>query len=132
MTKRTVLGVVAGFLIATLIGYAVEFINAQFWLPEGTNWFSIEDMKAVIPTLPPYAAIPNLIGALVGMYLGARAAGRIARTGSPNPGYVVTGLVYLQGVIPQFIVETPLLALAIGSALMLTAGYLGSRAGAKI
>lgn len=127
-----VLGIVAGFLIAALIGYGVEFINAQFWLPEGTNWFSMEDMKAAIPNLPPYAAIPNIIGALVGLYLGARTAGRIARNGSPTPGYVVTGLIYLFGVIPQFIVETPLWAIAVGSVLMLAVGYLGSRAGAKV
>lgn len=129
---RVVWAVVAGFLIAALISYAVEFINAQFWFPKDANWFSMEDVKRVIPTLPPIAALPNIIGGIVGLYLGTRTAGRIARDGSPVPGYIVTGVYYIQGVIPQFYVEEPLWAIAVGSVVVLLVGYLGSKAGAKV
>jgi hypothetical protein len=132
MRSRTFLAVLAGFLIAGIIGYGVEFINSRFWLPEGVNWFSMEEMKEVIPTLPLIAGVPNLIGAIVGMYLGTRTAGRIARSGTPKPGYVVTALVFLQGVIPQFIVEEGPFPIVVGSVLMLATGYFGSRAGAKV
>ena len=131
-TVRVIVAVVAGFLIAGLMGYGVEYINAKFWLPPDVNWFSMEDMKAAIPNLPPYAALPNLIGGMVGLYLGARVAGKIARNGSMVPGYLVTALILIQGIIPQFIVEEPLWMIALGSILMFTAGYLGTKAGSKV
>jgi hypothetical protein len=128
---RVALGIIAGFLLAAFIAYGVEYINHFFWFPPDVNWFDPQEVIAFVPNLPVYAALPNLIGGIVGVYLGTRWAGRIARTGTYTAGIGVIALIILQGVAVQIVAPQEWWVFAVSAAAVLVAGYYGTRAGVK-
>jgi hypothetical protein len=90
---RTLGAILAGFLLAMSLAYLVEYINHFFWFPPGSNYFDTEQLKEIIPTLPPVAGVPNLLGAMLGVFLGTRWAVRLNRKPSRVPGYAILGLI---------------------------------------
>lgn len=127
---RTALGSIVGFLVAGLIAYGVEYINHFFWFPPGVNWFDPAQVEAVIPTLPAYAALPNLLGGMLGTYCGTLLAGRIAANGKYTAGIGVIALIIAQGVAVQAIVPQPWWVLVVSAVAVLVCGYFGTRKGA--
>lgn len=128
---RTLVAILAGFLLAMFIAYGVEYINHFFWFPAGSNYFDTEQLKDIIPTLPPIAGVPNLIGSMAGVFLGTRLAVRKAGGSAMFPGYAIAGLILLQGAIIQMVVPQEWWVLAISAIALFVATYFGSRAGLK-
>lgn len=129
---RTIGAILAGLLLALGIAYLTEYINHFFWFPPGSNYFDTEQLKQIIPTLPLIAGVPNLIGAMLGIYLGTRWACRLAGNGSRVPGYAVLGLILLQSLVIQMVVPQPAWVLVVSGAAALVATYFGTEAGIKL
>ncbi len=92
--SRSLLGVVAGFLVAGLVIFLAALIGHKMYpLPPGVDPNDPEAMARVVRQLPVAAFLFVLVGWMAGAGAGAWVAERVSGSGARWPGGVVGGLV---------------------------------------
>ena len=101
---RTILGAVAGLVVAVVTIMLVEFAGHQVYPPpEGLNPMVTEDM-AIIMQLLPFGAMLFVVAAwVIGAFEGGFVAALIARKGHPRAAAIVPALMVMAGVVAMVI-----------------------------
>ena len=101
---RTILGAVAGLVVAVVTIMLVEFAGHQVYPPpEGLNPMVTEDM-AIIMQLLPFGAMLFVVAAwVIGAFEGGFVAALIARKGHPRAAAIVPALMVMAGVVAMII-----------------------------
>jgi len=123
---KTVLGVVAGIVVAFLCVGGIEAIgHLIFPPPPDTDLTDPAQVARIMELAPPaaiaFVALAWFVGALAGAFVADKIAGRALA------GWVVALLVLAGGVATMMMIPHPMWMWAIGIALPLIAGWLAQR-----
>ena len=104
---RTILGALAGLVLAVVTIMLVELAGHQLYPPpEGLNPMVTEDMAKIIQSLPAGAMLFVVAAWVIGAFDGGFVAAWIAGKGHPRAAAVVPALMVMAGVIGM-IVQMP-------------------------
>ena len=129
---RTVLSVIAGIVVA----FAIVFISDALFhalvpsAPPPADTGNREAMAAYVAGQPIGVLIALLAAWALGAFAGSALAAHLARRGE-MPGWIVTGLFLLATAANFMMVPHPMWMVVLGVALILAAGWAGSRAGTR-
>ena len=122
-TVRTILAVIAGFIVAALATWALELLGHRLYpSPPGIDPFTPEGAERFIASLPPQALMFVLLAWFVGSLLGTLTAVRIGRRALP--AWIVCGLVVAGGGWSMFTLPHPAWMIAAGLSLPVLATLL--------
>ncbi len=123
---RSVLGVIAGVIVAMLIISLVEFGGSLLYIVDPDVVLSGDTDQ-----VPFIAYITILVAWALGSFVGAWLAGRIAGRGPLLHGMIVTVLLLIAGVINMLLIPHPVWVWGLGIAGFILCGYAGARLAAK-
>jgi hypothetical protein len=129
---RTILSVIAGILVAFAVTFASDALFHALVpsAPPPADTGDREAMRAYVAGQPTGVLIALPAGWSLAAFAGSALAARLARRGA-MPGWIVTGL-FLLGTAANFLmVPHPTWMVVLGVALILAAGWAGSRMGAR-
>jgi hypothetical protein len=125
---RSVLAVIVGLVVASVIITAFEIVNSQVYpLPPGVDPTDQEALRAVAKDIPTGAFVLVIAGWAAGALAGAWSAGRIAGRSPLVHGLVVAVLLLTFGVINMLLIPHPLWVWLVGIVAFLGCGYAGAR-----
>ena len=123
---KTVLGVLAGIVVAGLCVFAIEFIgHSVFPPPADTDLSNPAHVERLMATLPVGAFVFVLVGWFVGALAGAWVAIRIAQ--QSLAGWIVAAFVICAGGYTMMIIPHPVWMWVAGIALPIVGAWLAQR-----
>lgn len=129
---RTILGVVAGVVVAWLTITASQFASAaMFPPPPGLDLRDPGQLAAFIAAVPPVAMALVVIGWTLGAFAGAAVAARISRKHALAAALLVAALVVAGVIANSTLIPHPLWMTVLGVALPLPAAWWAARLAAK-
>ena len=128
---RSVVAVVAGFVLASVIMTAVEFVNGHHVYPElGKMAEGMTDREAIrqlLASAPAGALLVVILGWILGSLAGGFAAAWIGRRSPVGHSLVLGGLLTLAGIANNLMIPPPLWFWIAGLVVFLPAAYAGGR-----
>lgn len=128
---RSVIAVVAGFVLASAVMMVIEFINGHVLHPDlgtaaagMTNPDAIRDLLASAP-VSVFAVV--LIGWLLGSVAGGWVTARIAPTSKINHALVLGVLLTLAGIANNLMIPPPLWFWIVGLLVLVPGAWVGGR-----
>lgn len=104
---RTILGAVAGMVMAFITIMLIEFAGHQLYPPSpGLNPMIAEDMALLLANMPLGAKLAVVVAWVVGAFDGGMVAALIAGSNRPRTAAIVPALMVVAGVI-GIIVQMP-------------------------
>jgi hypothetical protein len=127
---RSVLAVVAGFVLASSVMMAVESVNGRFLYPElgkaAQGVIDREAMRALMAGAPVGAFLVVLFGWALGGFAGGWLAARIAK-GSPKVhAFILGALLTAAGISNNLMLPPPFWFWCISLVVLIPAAYAGS------
>ena len=128
---RSVLAVVAGFVVASVVMMAIESINGRFLYPElGKAAEGITDREAIrrlLATAPVGAFLVVIVGWMLGGVAGGWVAARVSKRAPVGHALTLGGLLTLAGVANNLMVPPPIWFWIASLLVLLPAAYAGGR-----
>jgi len=128
---RSVLGVVAGFVVASIIMMVVETVNGKVLYPElGKSAQGVtdrEEIKQIMATAPNGALVVVLIGWVLGSIGGGAVTTLICRGPSNRHALVLGCLLTLAGIVNNLMLPPPLWFWIATFVVFLPSTWLGAR-----
>lgn len=125
---RTILGVLAGVVVAWLTITASQFASAAMFPPSpGIDMRDPEQLAAFIAAVPPAAMALVVLGWVLGAFAGGWVAARISRRHSLIAAVVVGALVVAGVIANSAMIPHPQWMTVLGVALPLPAAWLAAR-----
>jgi hypothetical protein len=125
---RYIGAVIAGLIVAfALVAGAEGIVHVLYPPPPGTNMEDFEQVKRFIATLPLPAYLLVLTGWLIGTFVAAWLAAKIAR--SPVAGYIVGALLLAAGIFNAIKIPQPQWFSIVSFVIYVGATIVGARAG---
>ncbi len=128
---RSILAIIAGFVVASLIMMAVESFNGRVLFPElgrlAEGMTDREAIRSVMAAAPTGALLVVIGGWLIGSFVGGWASARIVKRSPVGHALALGGLLTLAGVANNLMLPPPLWFWIAGLAFLLPAAYAGAR-----
>ncbi len=130
---RSVIAVVAGFVVASAVMMAVESVNGRYLYPElGKLAQGVTDrevIRNILAGAPLGAFIVVIFGWVLGSLAGGYVAAWIARRTPAGHALVLGGILTLAGIANNLMIPPPLWFWIAGLVLLIPAAYAGARLG---
>ncbi|MDQ3205726.1 MAG: hypothetical protein M3Q40_04325 [Pseudomonadota bacterium] len=124
---RTILGTLAGVLVAWVLIALSQFLSASLYRPTATDLRSPESLADFIAAAPPLAMACVVAGYALAALAGGWTAARIGRA-YPRTAAMLVGTLVLAGVVANFaMILHPAWMVVAGLLLPLPAAWWGSR-----
>ncbi len=105
---RSLLGVLAGFVVAVVVIMVVEMIGMKVYpLPAGVDATDPAALQALMPTLPLGSFLFVLASWLLGTGAGAVMAQRVAKATTRAPGLAVGGIILAFALYNMWVIPHP-------------------------
>ncbi|HXH93987.1 MAG TPA: hypothetical protein VNN25_20575 [Thermoanaerobaculia bacterium] len=128
---RYVGGIIAGMIAAfALVASAEAIVHVLYPPPPGTNMDDFEQVKRFIAALPVPAYLLVLTGWLIGTFVAAWLAAKIAR--DPFAGYIVGTLLLAAGIFNAIKIPQPMWFSIVSFVIYIGATWVGARAGRTV
>jgi hypothetical protein len=128
---RSILAVVAGFVVASAVMMAIETVNGRYLYPElGKLAEGVTDrevIRSILAGAPIGALFVLIFGWVLGSLTGGCVAGWIARRTPVGHALVLGGLLTLGGIANNLMVPPPLWFWIAGLVALIPAAYTGAR-----
>jgi len=128
---RSVLAVVAGFVVASVVMMAIESINGRFLYPElgkaADGMIDKEALRRLLARAPVGAFLVVIAGWVLGSVAGGWVAARFGRRAPVGHALTLGGLLTLAGVANNLMVPPPLWFWIASLLVLLPAAYAGAR-----
>jgi hypothetical protein len=128
---RSILAVVAGFVMASAVMMAVETVNGRYLYPElGKQAEGITDrevLRSILAGAPVGAFLVVILGWVLGSLAGGCMAAWIGRRAPVGHALVLGGLLTLGGIANNLMVPPPLWFWIAGLVVLIPAAYAGAR-----
>jgi hypothetical protein len=128
---RSVLAVIAGFVVASAVMMAVESVNGRWLYPElGKQAEGVTDREVVrglMAAAPAGALLVVVFGWVLGSVAGAWVTTRMAKTSGAGHALVLGGLLTLAGIANNLMLPPPVWFWIAGLVVFVPAAYVGAR-----
>ncbi len=128
---RSILAVVAGFVVASAVMMIMESFNGRFLYPElgkmAEGMTDRESIRRLLAGAPAGAFLVVLLGWAIGSLAGGWVAGRIGRRAPIPHGLILGGILTLAGIANNLMIPPPLWFWFASLPVCLPAAYLGAR-----
>jgi hypothetical protein len=127
---RSILAVVAGFVVASAVMMAVEAVNGRFLYPElgklAEGMTDREAIRSLLAGAPVGAFLVVIFGWAIGSLAGGFVAAWIGRRAPMRHALVLGGLLTLAGIANNLMVPPPLWFWIAGLVVLIPATYAGA------
>jgi len=128
--RRSILGALAGILVAIVIVFAVEAIGHQVYPPPpGIDLRDPEALRTIMQHLPMGGLLVVLAGWMLAAGIGAWTALRISRAGAPRPGVVVGAFLVAATIYNFWTIPHPVWFMIVAILGMIAATWVGVQTG---
>ncbi len=128
---RSIIAVVAGFVVASVVMMAVETVNGRYLYPElGKLAEGVTDrevIRSILGGTPVGAFLVVILGWVLGSLAGGCVSAWIARRTPAGHALVLGGLLTLGGIANNLMVPPPLWFWIAGIVVLMPAAYAGAR-----
>lgn len=125
--RRSILAVLAGFIVANLTVFVIEFAGHKIYPPPpGFNPYDPASVRALMAKMPTGAFLLILLGGVIGAATGASVAALLSRRAPIVHGMIVGGLVTAGAIGNVLMIPHPLWFQVTSPASMLPAAYVGA------
>jgi hypothetical protein len=128
---RSVMGVGAGFILASAIMMALESVNGRFLYPElGKLAEGVKDrdaLKSILSRAPTGAFFVVILGWVLGSIAGGCMAALIGKRAPVGHALVLGGILALAGIATNLMIPPPLWLWIVGLMVFLPATFAGAR-----
>jgi hypothetical protein len=128
---RSILAVVAGFVVASAVMMAVEAVNGRYLYPElGKLAEGVTDrevLRSIFAGAPAGAFLVVILGWVLGSLAGGCVAAWIGRRAPVGHALVLGGLLTLGGIANNLMIPPPLWFWVAGLVVLIPAAYAGAR-----
>ena len=128
---RSIVAIVVGFVLASAVMMAVEFVNGHHIYPElGRMAHDVTDREAlrqIFASAPVGALLVVILGWVLGSLAGGFAAAWIAKRSPVGHALALGGLLTLAGIASNLMMPPPLWFWIAGLVVFLPAAYAGAR-----
>jgi hypothetical protein len=132
---RSILAVVAGFVVASVVMMAVETVNGRVLHPQlgriAEGMTDREAIKSLLASAPIGAFLVVMAGWAIGSLAGGWLAARVARRTPVGHALVLGALLTLGGIANNLMVPPPLWFWITSLLVLLPAAYAGGRLGSR-
>jgi len=132
---RSILAVVAGFVVASVVMMAVETVNGRVLHPQlgriAEGMTDREAIKSLLASAPIGAFLVVMAGWAIGSLAGGWLAARVARRAPVGHALVLGALLTLGGIANNLMVPPPLWFWITSLLVLLPAAYAGGRLGSR-
>lgn len=132
---RSIVAVVLGFIVASLVMMVIEGVNGHVLFPElgkaAAGITDPEQMRALFAAAPPAALLVVIVGWTLGAIAGGWTAARIAVRAPIGHALAVGALLLLAGVMNNLMLPPPTWFWIASLAVLLPAAWLGGRMARK-
>jgi hypothetical protein len=132
---RSILAVVAGFVVASVVMMAVETVNGRVLHPQlgriAEGMTDREAIRSLLASAPIGAFLVVMAGWAIGSLAGGWLAARVARRAPVGHALVLGALLTLGGIANNLMVPPPLWFWITSLLVLLPAAYAGGRLGSR-
>jgi len=132
---RSILAVVAGFVVASVVMMAVETVNGRVLHPQlgriAEGMTDREAIRSLLASAPIGAFLVVMAGWAIGSLAGGWLAARVARRAPVGHALVLGALLTLGGIANNLVVPPPLWFWITSLLVLLPAAYAGGRLGSR-